>query len=135
MGAVETFAIILSTAGFGVVVGLMLLARFGFIVSPKQVDSNLSPLAREPELLRAIDQIGKELTSEFWRHYHELVAKRDNESLIPDGPEHQELIQMTEALEEWNARRMGLLFELAKLRKTSIDEVMRELRHRVVAHG
>jgi hypothetical protein len=135
MGAVETFAIILSTAGFAVVVGLMLLARFGFIVSPKQVDPKLSPTASEPELLRAIDQIGKELTAEFWRHYQELVAKRDNESLVPDGPEHQELIQMAEALEEWNVRRMGLLFELAKLRKTSIDEVMREFRHRVVAHG
>jgi hypothetical protein len=135
MDAVETFAMILATAGFAVVVGFVLLARFGFIVSPKQVDPIVSPMAREPELLRDIDQIEKEFTAEFWRHYHELVAKRDNESLVPDGPEHQELIHMTDALEEWNARRMGLLFELAKLRKSSIDEVVREFGHRVVAHG
>jgi hypothetical protein len=51
------------------------------------------------------------------------------------GRSIQELIKMTDALEEWNARRMGLLFELAKLRKTSIDEVMREFRHRDGAHA
>lgn len=55
--------------------------------------------------------------------YRELVAKRDSESLVPDGPEHQGLIQMTDTIAEWNARRMGLLFELAKLRNTPIDEV------------
>jgi hypothetical protein len=44
------------------------------------------------------------------------------------------LIKITDALEEWNARRMGLLSELAKLRNTSIDEVMREFRHRDGAH-
>jgi hypothetical protein len=128
MGVVETSAIILVGASSAVVVGLLLLARFGFIVSPKQVDPTVPQMGRESEILREIDQTGKEFTAEFWHHYHELVAKRDNESLVPDGAEHQELIQMTDALEEWNARRMGLLFELARLRKTSIDEIMREFR-------
>ena len=99
------------------------LCGTGFIVSPKQVDPVVPRMAREPELLRLIDQIGEEFTAEFWHRYHELVAKRDQESLVPDVPEHQELIRMTDALEEWNAQRMGLTFELAKLRKTSIDEV------------
>jgi hypothetical protein len=45
------------------------------------------------------------------------------------------MIKMTDALEEWSARQMGLILELAKLRKTSIDEVMREFRHRDGAHA
>ena len=54
---------------------------------------------------------------ERWHRYHELVAQRDNESLVADGPEHVELIGMFDTLEEWNARRIGLPFELARLRK------------------
>jgi hypothetical protein len=135
MGELETLAIIMAVASFTILVGYLLLARTGFIVSPKQIDPLGPQTEREPELLHEIEQLGRELTAQLWHRYHDLVAKRDQESLMPDGPEHQELIKMTDALEEWNARRMGLLFELAKLRKTSIDEVMREVRDRVVAHG
>jgi hypothetical protein len=129
MGVIETYTIMLAIAGSAVVVGFLLLARSGNIVSPKQADSYITPqIARETELLREIDQIGEEFTADFWHRYHALVAERDNESLVPDGPEHVELIGMTDTLEGWNAHRMGLLFELARLRRTPIDEVLREFR-------
>jgi hypothetical protein len=135
MGVIETYTIMAAIACFAIVVGFLLLARSGYIVSPKQVDSIAPQIARETVLIREIDQIGEEFGADFWHRYHELVAERDNESLVPDGPEHVELIGMTDKLEEWNARRIGLLFELARLRKTPIDEVLREFRPLVVIRG
>jgi hypothetical protein len=135
MGIMEILIMITVIAASAGTAALLLWARTGFIVSSKPVDTPAPEATREEELLRQIDQIYDELPAEFWQRFHELVAERDAETLIPDGLEHQELIRMTDELEEWNARRVGLLLELARLRKTSIDEVMREFRHRAVAHG
>jgi hypothetical protein len=135
MGVIETYTIMVAVAGSAVLVAYLLLARSGYIVSPKQADSIAPQIAHETELVREIGQIGEEFTADFWHRYHELITLRDNESLVPDGPEHVELIGMTDTLEEWNARRMGLLFELARIRKTPIDDVLREFRPLVVNRG
>ena len=75
--------------------------------------------------MRQVNQISEEFPDEFWRRYHELRDKLEAETLVPDSPEHLELIQMTDQLEIRHADRLGLLSELAKLRKTSLAEVMK----------
>ncbi len=51
-----------------------------------------------------------------------LRTKRADES--PTPAEQQELISLTTQLEEWHARRMETLAELAKLRGVSLPVVM-----------
>jgi hypothetical protein len=136
MGVVEILAMILAATSSAVVVGLLLLARTGFIVSPKPL--NPAPLphsAHERELLRQINEISEGLPAEFWHRYNELVAKRREETLTPDSPEHQELIRLTNELECRHAERMVRLVELAKLRNTSLAEVMKDVDVSISACG
>lgn len=76
----------------------------------------------ESELLQQIN-IG--LSQEEWRRYHELVARRRAEKL--DKYEQQELIGLSDRIEKANARRMQALVDLAQLRQTSLQAVMKEL--------
>lgn len=76
----------------------------------------------EAELLQRIN-IG--FSEEWWKRYHALVAKRRAETLAPN--EHQELMTLTDQLENANARRIANLIELAKLRNSSLDALMRDL--------
>lgn len=76
----------------------------------------------ETELLQNIN-LG--FSEEWWQTYHVLVARRRAESLTP--AEQQELIRMSDLLENANARRIANLIELAKLRGASLEAVMREL--------
>jgi hypothetical protein len=135
MGVIEALAIILAIASSAIVVGLLLLARTGFIVTPKRMDTPVPQVAREKELLCEIKDINEEFSAEFWRRYHELVGRRDAELLIPDGPELQELIRMTDQLELRQADRLVLLSELARLRQTTLSEVMKHSDVPVLAHG
>ena len=79
-------------------------------------------LHTEAELLQSIN-LG--FSEEWWQRYHELVTKRRAESLTPN--EHQELLTLTDQLENANARRVANLIELAKLRNTSLEALMRDL--------
>jgi hypothetical protein len=110
-------------------------ALSGFIVSPKTVDRPAAEVAREQELLRQLGEIDRRLSEEFWRRYDQLVAKRKEETLIPDSPEHLELIRMTDELECRHAERLVLFIELAKLRKTSVAKVMKHPDIAVWNHG
>lgn len=76
----------------------------------------------EAELLQNIN-LG--LSEVQWQRYHTLVAKRRAETLTPQ--EHQELIEMSDQIERANARRIESLVELAKLRQTSLENLMRDL--------
>jgi len=76
----------------------------------------------EAELLQSIN-LG--FSEEWWQRYHELVSKRRAETLTLN--DHQELITLTNQMEKANARRIKNLIELAKLRNTSLDALMREL--------
>ncbi len=59
------------------------------------------------------------------KHYNELIAKRQAETLTPE--EHSQLIQLTEQIERLEAKRIGYLAELARLRKISIAFLMENL--------
>jgi hypothetical protein len=125
MSALGILVMITAIAALSVMVAFLLVARPGFIVLPESADSPGPESPREEELVRQINQINEEFPPEFWRRFRELRAKLAAEALVPDGPEHQELIQMTDQLEIRHAERIGLLIELARVRTVSLSEVMK----------
>ncbi|MBI4670220.1 MAG: hypothetical protein HY741_00950 [Chloroflexi bacterium] len=76
----------------------------------------------EAELLQNIN-LG--LSEVQWQRYHALVAKRRAETLTPQ--ERHELVAMSDQIEQANAQRIESLVELAKLRQTSLDNLMHDL--------
>lgn len=65
----------------------------------------------ESELL---NEISHAMPQTDWRHYNELIAKRQAETLTPG--EQAELIAISDQREEANARRMAALVALAQMR-------------------
>jgi hypothetical protein len=125
IGFTDTLTVISAIAACSIAVASVLIARPAFIVSPESVDPPTPESAREETLVRQINQISDEFTPEFWRSYRELRGKLEAEVLVPDGPEQRELIRMSDRMELRHAHRLELLIELAKLRKTSLVEVMK----------
>jgi hypothetical protein len=78
--------------------------------------------AKESEL---VQQINLGISPETWQRYHDLVEKRRNETLSSE--EHRSLIELSDEIEKANARRMGYVAELAKLRHAPLDAVMQQL--------
>jgi hypothetical protein len=76
----------------------------------------------ETELLQ---QINLGLSQETWQQYHQLIAKRRSETLLP--VEQETLIRITDEIEITNARRMSALVKLAQYRETSLETLMDEL--------
>jgi hypothetical protein len=72
-----------------------------------------------------LQQIELGLSQETWQRYHELIDKRRAEAL--SRAEQQELISLSDRLEIANARRMGYLAELARLRRIPLPSLMDEL--------
>jgi hypothetical protein len=54
-----------------------------------------------------------------------LIQKRDAETLTPD--EHQDLIQLTQQVEALNVDRITHLAALAKLRQTTLPQLIKDL--------
>jgi len=74
---------------------------------------------------RLLLKINQGLPSEVQKRYDELIAKRRTESLTPD--EYDELLRLTGQIENLEARRMEYLAELARLRQTSLTELIEDL--------
>jgi hypothetical protein len=110
-------------------------AMGGFVISPNAVGRPAPEVIRERELLRRLEGIERRLPEDFWRRYEELVSLRKDEALRPGSPEHGELIRMTDEVERCHADRLELLSELAKLRGTSLAEVMKHGDIAVRNHG
>jgi hypothetical protein len=72
-----------------------------------------------------LQKINEGLPPETWQHYNQLIEKRQTETLTPD--EHETLIEISDRIEELNARRMEHLAELARLRRISLSAVMQQL--------
>jgi hypothetical protein len=70
----------------------------------------------ETKLLLKINQ---GLPAQRQRRFDELVAKRQAETITPE--EMQELIQITDQIEQRDAQRLAALIELAHLRGTTLD--------------
>lgn len=99
------------------------LEQFVSHVTALQVQRRASVLPRaESELLM---KINKGFSAEFYERFRELFAKREEETLTPE--EHKEYIDMTEQMEYQNAERLGYLVELARLRGTTLTDLMDSL--------
>ncbi len=79
-------------------------------------------VADEAELLLKIDQ---GVPPDIQKRYDELVARRQEESLTSD--EHDEFLHLTDQIEDLEARRVEYLTKLARLRHTSLTELMNDL--------
>ncbi len=84
----------------------------------------------ESDLLRKINQ---GLPRELKKRWNQLARKRDARKLNPK--EYQELLHLVDQIEELQTKRVKWMIQLAQLRKTSIDELMKELGIQTPAHG
>ncbi len=84
----------------------------------------------ESELLLKINE---GVPSEIQTRYHELITRRQAESLRPD--EYKELLQLTKQVEKFEVRRVEYLAQLARLRKTSLTALMENLGIRPPAYA
>ena len=76
----------------------------------------------ESDLLKKINQ---PVLPELHTRDDELIALRDDEQLTPVL--HQELLQLTQQIESHNVGRVKALTELAALRKTTLQHLLRDL--------
>jgi hypothetical protein len=74
---------------------------------------------------RLLLQINQGFPAQTQRRFDELVAKRQAETITPE--ELQELIQITDQIEQRDAQRLVALVELTQLRGTSLDALMATL--------
>lgn len=72
-----------------------------------------------------IMKINQGLPGEVQKRYDELVDKRRDESLSSE--EYNELLRLTNQIENLEAQRMQYLSELARYRKVSLTELMENL--------
>jgi len=89
-----------------------------------QIDARPSPQLShdESELLL---QINEGLPEKTWVRYDELIAKLRAQTLT--DLEHEELMRLTDVIEEDHAERIRLLGRLAKLRDVPLESLMRQL--------
>lgn len=95
--------------------------------SRQRVTPHLS--AQESDLLLKINQ---SLSQIQWDRYHELIAKRQDEALTRS--EQDELIALSDQIEETNAKRIEYVAKLAKLRNTTLPGMMSELGIKPITH-
>lgn len=77
----------------------------------------------EAELLQNINQ---GITLSIQNRYNELIAKRQTETLTDE--EYQELLALTETVEQRESQRLESLVKLAELKGLSLTELMKNLK-------
>jgi hypothetical protein len=85
-----------------------------------QAPGRLTPV--ESELLV---RIGRGLPEELQERYRELIARRQAETLLPE--EHQELLRLTNDVEQLVADRVEALAELARVRGIPLFALLNDL--------
>ena len=94
-------------------------AKFNRLNSKSKV-KNLSHI--EEELLRKIDE---STPADLLKRSKKLINKRRNETITK--AEIKELSEITDELERLNVIRVESLIKLAKIRKKSLEDLMKEL--------
>ena len=77
---------------------------------------------RESELLLKINQ---GVPAQLQQRFDQLVEIRRDNTLTPG--EYQELLALTEQIEQFDVERLQWLIELAQLRGLTLDELMQQL--------
>jgi hypothetical protein len=99
------------------------LDRFAEEVMAPRASHRAPRLSRtESELLTKINQA---VPAELQGRYDQLIAKRREGALSKS--EYDELLRLTEQVEELDAKRVEYLADLARLRETSLPELMKDL--------
>ena len=83
----------------------------------------------EEELL---ERINKKVDESFQKRYKKLIAKRQAEILTQQ--ELSELLSMTDQMEAHNVMRLEALIQLAAIRGTSLDLIMKALNIQAVSY-
>ena len=79
----------------------------------------------QPTEADLLQQINIGFSAQTWEEYHALIAKRHAETLTPE--EHEQLIQMSDRLEQLNVARIQALIQLATFRNQPLTELMQTL--------
>lgn len=90
------------------------------VLRAKRLAPSLSQ--KESALLQKINQ---GIPDEVQKHYDDLISKRKAEKLTSD--EYAELLRLTNIVEDVEKQRIQYLVELAKLRRTTLNQVMDQL--------
>jgi predicted alpha/beta-fold hydrolase len=72
-----------------------------------------------------LQKIAQTLPTAIQQRYNDLRAKLQAETLTP--AEHQELLNLTDTIEQFDADRLQHLVELAQLRQISLPELLDRL--------
>jgi hypothetical protein len=72
-----------------------------------------------------LEQINRGLPQTVRLRYDELTAKLQEETITPS--EHEELLRLTDQIEQADVERLRTLIALAQLRQVSVDTLMDQL--------
>jgi hypothetical protein len=78
-------------------------------------------------------RINQGIPAETQRRFDELVTKRQAETITSD--ELQELIELTDQIEQRDSECLAALIELARLRQITLDDLMDTLGIQLPANG
>jgi predicted DNA-binding protein len=79
-------------------------------------------MSREEFLLQ---QVNLGVSAEKWERYYTLIESRDKELL--SEAEHEELLQLSDEIERRNAERLPYIFELARYKSISPEQLIADL--------
>jgi antitoxin component of RelBE/YafQ-DinJ toxin-antitoxin module len=91
----------------------------------QELQKRSAPARLSAEESALLQQINISLSPIKWEQYHVLLAKRDNETLTTG--EQEDLIAISDQIEEANVRRMKAVAELARVRNTTIPALVTNL--------
>jgi hypothetical protein len=98
-------------------------SEFALRVIEDRLTHGSATLSEDEELL--LREIDRGFSDPWWERYAQLVRKREDEAL--SELERRELSVLTEALEEYNVRRISCLAGVAKRHGIALDELMKQL--------
>jgi hypothetical protein len=98
-------------------------------VSPESLAAAWLSERQQQEL---VQQVKTPLPRGVRQRYATLIERRDQHALTPQ--EHAELLQLTDQVELYDAKRAELLIALAELRHQPIDQIMQYLNIKALAH-
>ena len=107
------------------------LEKFVWKIIALQAHRKASGLSKEESEL--ILKINQGVPSDVQERYDELIAKRRAETLSSD--EYDELLRLTDQVENLDVKRIEYLKELACIRRKPLNDIMNELHIQTPAYG
>jgi len=107
------------------------LEKFSYRVMALHARRRVPSASHEESQL--LTQINHGVPAEVRNRYHFLNEKLHEDNIT--ASEHQELLGLINQIEIADAERLRTLIELAKIRNTSVEELMQQLQIRQPAYG